>query len=37
LEAALRRQLEAKPKSRTTIACREIGWLFSGWRPDSTL
>jgi hypothetical protein len=37
LEATLRRQLRAKPKSRTTIACREIGWLFSGWEPDTSL
>ena len=26
-------RMRASPKSRTTIACREIGWLFSDWTP----
>jgi hypothetical protein len=30
-------RLRRTPKSRTTTACREIGWLFSEWEPDATL
>lgn len=34
LEKVLRAEMTTKPKSRTTISCREIGWVFSGWEPD---
>jgi hypothetical protein len=37
LEGVLRGRLRSNPKRRTTRACREIGWLFSGWSPDPTL
>ena len=37
LERVLRARLRSSPKSRTTIACREIGWLYSGWTPDPTI
>lgn len=37
LEGALRQRLKSKPKSPGAIAAREIGWLFSDWRPDPTI
>ena len=37
LERVLRKRLERNPASRTTEACRDIGWYFSGWEPDHTL
>lgn len=37
LEAQLRARLVRNAKSRTAIAAREIGWLFSGWKPDQAL
>jgi len=37
LEAVLRARLRANPKSRAAKACREIGWLFSDWKPDRAL
>ena len=37
LAAVLRARLRKNARSRTTIACREIGWLFSGREPDPTL
>ena len=37
LEAVLRTRLLANAKSRPAIACRELGWLFSGWQPDPTV
>jgi hypothetical protein len=37
LERVLRERLHSSPKSRTAIACREIGWLYSDWVPDTTI
>jgi len=37
LAGIMRARLRASPRSRTTIACREIGWLFSDWLPDPTI
>lgn len=37
LESAYRRRLEQCPKSRTCRSAREIGWLFSDFKPDATL
>lgn len=37
LQMVITGRLRASPKSRTTVACREIGWLFSDWQPDPTL
>jgi len=37
LEATYRAAMHAAPKNRTTIAARELGWLFSGWQPDTSL
>jgi hypothetical protein len=37
LETVYRARLGAAPKSRMSIAAREIGWIFSDWRPDHTL
>jgi hypothetical protein len=37
LEQALRAAMATKPRSRTTISAREIGWLFSDFAPDSSL
>lgn len=37
LEAQLRARLRTTPKSRPAIACREIGWLFSDWKPEPTI
>jgi hypothetical protein len=37
LESVLRTRLRANPKRNTTRACRQIGWLFSGWVPDDTV
>jgi hypothetical protein len=37
LERELRVRLSRNPKSRTAISCREVGWLFSDWAPDSTI
>jgi hypothetical protein len=37
LETELRARLGNAPKSRPAIAAREIGWLFSGWKPDPTI
>jgi hypothetical protein len=37
LEATYRAQMSTKPKDRVVVSAREIGWLFSGWLPDSSL
>jgi hypothetical protein len=37
LEAVFRTRLRSTPKSRPAIACRKIGWLFSGWKPDPAI
>ena len=37
LEAVLRTRLRANMRSRTARACRELGWLFSGWQPDASI
>jgi hypothetical protein len=37
LERELRLRLARNPKSRTAVACREIGWLFSDWMPDDSI
>jgi hypothetical protein len=34
LEGELRARLRANPKSPAAVAARELGWLFSDWRPD---
>jgi hypothetical protein len=37
MEKNFRRIMKNKPKNRATIACREIGWLFSNFEPDHTV
>lgn len=37
LEAVFRTRLRSTPKSRPAIACRTIGWHFSGGKPDPTI
>ena len=37
LESVIRARLRAKRKSRTAAACRELGWLYSGWQADIAL
>lgn len=37
LEEVFRGHLRSTPKSRPAIAGREIGWLFSDWKPDPTI
>lgn len=37
LEATLRARMAAAPKNRATVVAREIGWLFSGWEPDTEI
>lgn len=37
LEREIRARLRSNPKSRTALACREVGWLFSGGRPDPSV
>lgn len=37
LEAVLRARMRRAPKRSATQAARELGWLFSGWAPDSAL
>lgn len=37
LEAVLRARLAARPKSPPAIAARNIGWLFSDWKPDLSI
>ena len=37
LEQVYRTRLRASRKSPAAIACREIGWLYSGWLPDPAL
>jgi hypothetical protein len=37
LEAAHRDRLRTNPKSRHALAARTIGWLYSGWKPDSSI
>ncbi len=37
LATVIRDRLRQSPKSRPSIACREIGWLFSDGRPDQAL
>jgi hypothetical protein len=34
---AIHSRLCLSAKSRTAIACRELGWLFSDWLPDPTI
>ena len=37
LEAVFRAAMASASKNSATTAARELGWLFSGWRPDATL
>lgn len=37
LEAALRNAMRTKPKDRVVVCARQLGWLFSGFKPDSAL
>lgn len=37
VEDAMRSEMRTKPKSRTSISARQIGWLFSGWEADTNL
>ncbi len=37
LEALLRRRLGYAPKSRPSMAARQLGWLYSDGRPDSSV
>ena len=37
LEATLRERLKKSPKSPPALAAREIGWLFSGGIPDTSI
>jgi hypothetical protein len=37
LAAAFRVRLLAAPKSRPSLAAGTIGWLFSDWKPDTSL
>jgi hypothetical protein len=37
LAGTLRARLMASPKSRPATASRTIGWLFSGWKPDTSI
>lgn len=37
LEEAYRAAMKSKPKDRTVRSARELGWYFSGYRPDSAL
>jgi hypothetical protein len=37
LEEVLRERLRRSKRSRTAVACREIGWLFGDWAPDSAV
>ena len=37
LESCLRNWLAKSPRSRAATAAREIGWLFSDWKPDPTI
>jgi hypothetical protein len=36
VEKVLRQALARHSRDRVARACREIGWLFSGWLPDPT-
>jgi hypothetical protein len=37
LQGVLRTRMAASPKSRAAVSARRIGWLFSGWEPDTTI
>ncbi len=37
LEAALRGRMRDCPQDRLTRCVREVGWVFSGFRPDPTV
>jgi hypothetical protein len=37
LEQSFREAMKTKPKDRTTQCAKEIGWLFSDFKPDSKL
>lgn len=37
LEQVFRREMRSKPKAKTTVAARTLGWVFSGNLPDSSL
>lgn len=37
LEQAFRQAMRTKPRDRTTISARELGWYFSEYHPDATL
>jgi hypothetical protein len=37
LEDVLRSRLAGASKSRAAVSARQLGWLFSGWRPDAAL
>ncbi len=37
VEQALRVAMRTKKKDRVVVSARELGWMFSGFRPDATL
>jgi hypothetical protein len=37
LEQVFRQAMRTKPRDRTTISARELGWYFSEYHPDETL
>jgi hypothetical protein len=37
LEASYRGAMRTKPKDRTTVGARELGWIFSNYQPDKTV
>lgn len=37
VEQAFRQAMRTKPRNRTTISARELGWYFSEYQPDETL
>jgi hypothetical protein len=37
LEGAFRQAMRTKPRDRTTISARQLGWYFSDYQPDASL
>lgn len=37
VEQTVRRRMSKSPKCRVTKSARELGWLYSGYKPDGTL
>ena len=37
VESVVRKHMATKPKNRTVISARNIGWLFSNYQPDSSV